>query len=100
VGIAGAHTEFRKPEEFTAPVVLYVTEYCGYCRMAENLLRRKGIAFEAVDVTESSDARTWLIQATRQRTVPQVFIKTRSIGGFSELSALDRSGKLDAMLAE
>ena len=100
MGIAGAHSEFKKPEEFATPVVLYVTEYCGYCRMAESLLRRKGISFEAVDVTESNEARTWLIEATRQRTVPQIFIKHRSIGGFSELSALDRSGKLDAMLAE
>jgi len=100
MGIAGALGEFKKPEEFTVPVVLYVTEYCGYCRMAESLLRRKGIEFAAVDVTESDAARTWLIQATRQRTVPQIFIKHRSIGGFSELSALDRSGKLDAMLAE
>ena len=100
MGIAGAHTEFKRPAEFTAPVVLYVTEYCGYCRMAESLLRRKGIASEAIDVTESSDARAWLIEETRQRTVPQIFIKQRSIGGFSELSALDRNGKLDAMLAE
>ena len=38
MGITGAHTEFRKPEEFTTPIILYVTEYCGYCRMAENLL--------------------------------------------------------------
>ncbi len=100
MGIAGAHSEFKKPDEFATPVVLYVTEYCGYCRMAESLLRRKGISFEAVDVTESNEARAWLIEATRQRTVPQIFIKHRSIGGFSELSALDRSGKLAAILAE
>lgn len=100
MGIAGAHNGFKKPEEFASSVVLYVTTYCGYCRMAENLLRRKGIAFEAVDVTESDDARAWLIQATRQRTVPQIFIKGRSIGGYSELSALDRNGKLDTMLAD
>lgn len=100
MGIAGAHADFKKPDEFTTPVVLYVTEYCGYCRMAENLLRRKGIAFEAIDVTESNDARAWLVEETRQRTVPQIFIKQRSIGGFSELSALDRSGQLDAMLAD
>lgn len=100
MGVSSAHTDFKKPEEFTTPVVLYVTTYCGFCRQAEGLLRRKGIAFEAVDVTESNEARDWLIEATRQRTVPQIFIKHRSIGGYSELSALDRSGKLDAMLAE
>lgn len=99
MGIGGAHTTFKRPAEFGAAVVVYVTEYCGFCRMAEGLLRRKSLAFEAVDVTHSADARSWLIEATGQRTVPQVFIHGRSIGGYSELSALDRAGKLDALLA-
>lgn len=99
MGVEGAHTKFQRPEEFQTDVVLYVTDTCGFCRMAEGLLRRRQIPFEAVDVTHSSEARTWLVQATRQRTVPQIFIKQRSIGGFSELSALERSGKLDALLA-
>lgn len=99
MGIEGAHTTFKQPQEFGAAVVVYVTEYCGFCRMAEGLLRRKSIAFEAVDVTNSAEARSWLIEATGQRTVPQVFIHGRSIGGYSELSALDRAGKLAALLA-
>jgi glutaredoxin 3 len=99
MGVAGAHTEFKRPAEFTAAVVLYVTDTCGFCRMAEALLRRRQIPFEAVDVTHSSEARTWLVQATRQRTVPQIFIKQRSIGGYTELAALERTGKLDALLA-
>jgi len=99
VGIEGAHTTFKRPQELGVAVVIYVTEYCGFCRMAEGLLRRKSIAFEAVDVTHSADARSWLIETTGQRTVPQVFIHGRSIGGYSELSALDRAGKLAALLA-
>ena len=98
MGIEGAHTTFKKPAEFGTTVVVYVTEYCGFCRMAEALLRRKSIAFEAVDVTNSGDARSWLVETTGQRTVPQVFIHGRSIGGYSELSALDRAGKLAALL--
>lgn len=99
MGISGAHTEFKRPAELATDVVIYVTDTCGFCRMAEGLLRRRQIPFEAVDVTYSSEARTWLVEATRQRTVPQIFIKQRSIGGYSELSALERSGKLDALLA-
>jgi len=99
MGIDRAHTTFKRPDELGADVVVYVTEYCGFCRMAEGLLRRKNIPFEAVDVTHSSEARAWLVEASRQRTVPQVFIHGRSIGGYSELSALDRAGKLSALLA-
>jgi glutaredoxin 3 len=99
MGISGAHTEFKRPAELSTDVVIYVTDTCGFCRMAEGLLRRRQIPFEAVDVTYSSEARTWLVETTRQRTVPQIFIKQRSIGGYSELSALERSGKLDALLA-
>lgn len=99
MGIDGAHTTFKRPGELGADVVIYVTEYCGFCRQAEGLLRRKSIPFEAVDVTQSSEARDWLVQTTGQRTVPQVFIHGRSIGGYSELSALDRAGKLAAELA-
>ncbi len=99
MGIESAHTTFKRPAELGADVVIYVTEYCGFCRMAEGLLRRKNIAFEAVDVTNSDDARRWLVETTGQRTVPQVFIKGESIGGYSELSALDRAGQLAAKLA-
>jgi len=99
MGSQGAHKKFKRPDELGSDVVLYVTEYCGFCRMAEGLLRRKDIAFEAVDVTHSDEARAWLVQQSGQRTVPQIFIKGQSIGGYSELSALDRAGKLAPLLA-
>lgn len=98
MGVAGALTEFRTPAQVDAAVVLYVTETCGYCRMAESLLKRRAIAFVAVDVTELPEARSWLIEHTGRRTVPQIFVKGRSIGGFVELAAMDRSGALATAL--
>lgn len=99
MGSSDATKEFREPAEFGAPVVLYVTDTCGYCRMAEGLLRRREIAFVAVDVTDAPEARAWLVEATGRRTVPQIFVKGRSVGGFTELAAMDRSGALAAALA-
>ena len=94
MGVAGALTEFRTPAEVGGAVVLYVTETCGYCRMAEALLRRRDIAFVAVDVTDLPEARAWLVEATGRRTVPQIFLKGESIGGYTDLAAMDRSGAL------
>ena len=82
----------------TTPVVVYRTEYCPYCVMAERLLRARGIPFKEVDVTGNRGTRDWLVQATRQRTVPQIFIGDRSIGGFTELAELDRRGELLPMV--
>jgi len=82
-----------------ADVVVYGTEHCGYCRRAKELLQRLGIEFEDVDVTGNADARAWLAAVTGRRTVPQVFIKGRSIGGYTELAAMDRSGALARALA-
>lgn len=99
MGVDGALTEFRTPEEIGGDVVLYVTDTCGYCRMAEALLRRRDIAFIAVDVTDLPEARSWLIEATGRRTVPQIFIRGKSIGGYTDLAAMDRSGALASALA-
>lgn len=99
MGVDGAHTEFHTPEQLGADVVLYVTDTCGYCRMAESLLKRREIAFVAVDVTDLPEARGWLIERTGRRTVPQIFVKGQSIGGFVELAAMERSGALARALA-
>jgi glutaredoxin 3 len=82
-----------------APVVVYSTRYCGYCYRAEKLLEGKKIAFERVGVDNDWETRDWLVKFTGQRTVPQIVIHGRPIGGFTELAALDRSGKLDQLLA-
>ncbi len=76
-------------------VIVYTTAICGYCVRAKALLTRKNIAFKEVDVSHDHEARVRLVRETGQRTVPQIFIDGRSIGGFDELSAMDRKGLLD-----
>jgi glutaredoxin 3 len=79
-------------------VIIYTTKTCAYCKHAKTLLASKGVAFEEVDVSSDDAARAWLREATGMRTVPQIFIDDRPIGGFEEASALDRSGALDRLL--
>ena len=80
-------------------VRIYTTNYCGYCQAAKSLLAQRGVAFQEIDCTDDPPTRKWLIEQTGQRTVPQIFIAGVAVGGFSELSALDRAGKLRAILA-
>ena len=88
-----------RPEDIGAPVVLYTTPWCGFCRAALALLRQRGIEHVEVDVVGNDAARDWLAEVSGQTTVPQVFVRGRSIGGYTELAALDRSGELGRMLA-
>ena len=83
-----------------ADVTIYVTDYCGYCAMAKRLLTQKQVRFTEINVESRDDLRAWLVKASGQRTVPQIFINGASIGGFSELSALDKQGGLDPRLGE
>ncbi|PRQ08806.1 Glutaredoxin-3 [Enhygromyxa salina] len=78
--------------------MVYLTPGCPYCMMARRLLGARGIPFESYDVSGNSAARAWLRTATNQTTVPQIFIKGRSVGGFDELSQLDSSGELQTWL--
>ena len=75
-------------------VEVYTTVSCGYCVRAKQLLSRLSIAYREVDVTQDHDKRDWLVSTTGQRTVPQIFIDGRSIGGYTELAALERAGGL------
>ena len=81
-----------------AAVRVYSTNHCGYCRRAESLLQRKGVAFERIDVSGDRPMRRWLMDTTGRRTVPQIFIDGVGIGGCDELATLDRKGELDPML--
>jgi glutaredoxin 3 len=83
-----------------AEVVVYRTPTCGYCFRVHHLLRKKGVPFTEVDVSADPAKRQWLLEVTRRRTVPQVFINGRPVGGFDELAQLDRHGELDRLLAE
>ena len=80
-------------------VEIYTTMFCPYCYRAKALLKSKGVDFTEYDVGGSSDARTRMRErADGRHTVPQVFIDGVGIGGSDDLAALDRQGKLDAML--
>jgi glutaredoxin 3 len=80
-------------------VVMYRTPYCPYCSMAARLLTQQKVPFEEIDVSGDHERRRWLVEASGQRTVPQIFINGRSVGGFDDLSAVVRRGELPALLA-
>ena len=77
---------------------MYTWTVCPYCVWAKNLLNRKGIAFEEINLDGKDDELVELRQKTKFRTIPQIFIGEDFIGGFDELSALDKSGDLDRRL--
>ncbi len=79
-------------------VQVYSKQQCPYCVRAKALLQKKGVAFEEIDVEHDDAKRAWLVEATGQRTVPQIFVDGRSLGGFADIDALDREGKLDPIL--
>lgn len=82
------------------PVEIYTSPLCGFCHAAKRLLNSKGISFAEVDVWANPDRKPEMIQrANGGRTVPQIFIDGTHVGGCDELHALERAGKLDAMLA-
>ncbi len=84
----------------TAEVTVYSTTFCPYCVRAKQLLERKGVAFKEVNLSnEAPEVRVELMQRTKHRTVPQIFIKDQFIGGFDQLYALEKEGKLDDLLA-
>lgn len=81
------------------PVKIYTTTYCGYCVRAKDLLTRKGVKYEELDVTGDDDMRTKLVEMSGgQRTVPQIFIGDTHVGGYSDLARLESEGRLDPML--
>ena len=84
----------------TTQVTIYSTLSCPYCIRAKQLLERKGIAYKEINLSnEAPEVRMELMQRTNHRTVPQIFIKDEFIGGFDQLYALEREGKLDQLLA-
>lgn len=80
-------------------VTVYSTPVCPYCVRAKNLLKQKGHRYEEVDVSDDEARAKMIDRAGGRRTVPQIFIGDAHIGGFDDLAALDRQGKLDALLA-
>ena len=79
-------------------ITIYTTQRCPYCVRAKRLLDRKGVSYEEIDAEGDDALRAWLVERTGQQTVPQVFAGERSLGGFTDIDALDRAGKLDPIL--
>jgi glutaredoxin 3 len=80
---------------------MYSTGVCPYCIMAERLLKAKGIEnIEKIRIDLDPQQRTEMMEKTGRRTVPQIYIGETHVGGFDDLSALDRAGKLDPMLQD
>lgn len=83
----------------TAKVVMYSTAVCPYCQRAEALLKARGVtAIEKIRVDLDPARRDEMIEKTGRRTVPQIYIGDTHVGGFDDLSALDRAGKLEPLL--
>lgn len=81
-----------------AKVEIYVSGFCPYCVMAKNLLDRKGVEYHTIMVGTDPDLWDEMVQRSQRRTVPQIFINDQSIGGYDDLSRLDRAGQLDNLL--
>lgn len=82
------------------PVEIYTSPLCGFCHAAKRLLKSKNVEFTEVDVLMHPSRKAEMIQrANGGRTVPQIFVGETHVGGCDELHALEREGKLDALLA-
>jgi glutaredoxin 3 len=81
------------------PIRIYSTAFCGYCDRARALLTRKGASFTDIKVDEDISSRDEMLRLSGgRRTVPQIFIGDRHVGGFDDLYALERKGELDSLL--
>ena len=80
-------------------VEIYTSPLCGYCHAAKRLLTAKGVSFAETDVSSNLEMRQKMTGRNGRRTVPQIFIGGKHVGGYDDLAALERAGKLDPMLA-
>jgi glutaredoxin 3 len=80
-------------------VKVYTTDHCGFCVSAKKLLDRRGIAYEEINLARDADSRAQLSSLTGMFTFPQIVVEGQAIGGFSELLAADREGRLGDLLA-
>lgn len=80
-------------------ITIYTTSYCPYCVRAKDLLKRKGQTFNELNAEDDAVREAMMAKSGGRRTVPQIFIGETHVGGCDDLYALDKAGKLDAMLA-
>lgn len=81
------------------PITIYSSSSCAYCVRAKQLLQARGAQYKEINVDDDASTRFSLMERTGRRTVPQIFIGERHIGGYDDLAALDRSGGLQAALS-
>jgi glutaredoxin 3 len=80
-------------------ITVYTTEPCAYCRQAKALLAKRGLEYEEINLGRDVDGRAELVARTGMMTFPQVLVGGELIGGFTELSAADKSGRLAELIA-
>jgi glutaredoxin 3 len=81
-----------------ARVEIFLTQWCPYCQRARALLQRKSVTFTEIDIEAEPEKRAEMIERSGRRTVPQIFIDARPVGGCDDLHALDAAGELDRLL--
>jgi len=79
-------------------ILIYTTKICPYCIMAKRLLDKKGVIYNEINVDTQTGLREEMMQKTKRRTVPQIYIGDFHVGGFDDLYALDKEKKLDTLL--
>jgi glutaredoxin 3 len=82
-----------------AKVIMYCSDWCPFCIRAKSLLNKKDVAFEEIRVDGKPDVRAQMAEKAKRTSVPQIWIGELHVGGCDELFALERAGKLDALLA-
>jgi glutaredoxin 3 len=96
----GQNPASMDPLTMTAQVEIYTTPYCGYCRMAKQLLTRKNVAYTEIDVSGDAALRQKMVErADGRTTVPQIFVGGTHVGGCDDLYELNDAGNLDKLLA-
>lgn len=95
-----AYRSLNRNKEAMPDVLMYSTRVCPYCVMAEKLLQKKGVQnLQKILIDVDPAKREEMMTRTGRRTVPQIYIGDRHIGGYDDLAALDRTGGLDPLLA-
>ena len=79
-------------------ILIYSTAVCPYCVAAKNFLTMRGLPYRELRIDLDTEARTTMMNKSQRRSVPQIFINDTHIGGFDDLVALDKAGKLEALL--
>ena len=79
-------------------VTLYMSDWCPYCERARGLLTQKNVVFSEINVEDDGKSREEMIARSNRRTVPQIFIGDKHVGGCDDLFELDRSGELDRLI--